>query len=323
MSRPTAAPITPTTARRSRSRGRSPTSRPSRSAPTTPPTISTTRKTTSSGSTSATPTRSKPARESLKNKVRPGFPGRTFCFSWKRSGVGGGAERGQHALDLVTGQGELLLIGREAGAHMALAGIAEGGAGDDGHLLFREQAAGESTLVEPGRGHGRKGIERPARRVTLEAGGVDAADEQIPALAIAVAHELGRIVTQAQGGERAFLADARRAQHRVLVHLHHGLDQGRRSAGIAETETRHGKGLGEAVEQQRALAHAGQAGDAGVCALEDQLRVDLVADDDEVLLDGELRDALELFARADAARRIARQVQEQEFAPGLPRGLQG
>ena len=72
---------------------------------------------------------------------------------------------------------------------------------------------------------------------------------RVAPLPIAVAHELGGVIAETQRREGALLADARGAQHGILVHLHHRFDQRRRSrAGIAEPESRHGKSLGKTVQ---------------------------------------------------------------------------
>ena len=56
-----------------------------------------------------------------------------------------------------------------------------------------------------------------------------------------------------------------------------------------------------------------------VCArVVDELGVDLVAEHDQVLLDGEPGDLLQARAVARAARRIARKVDHEHLAPRLP-----
>src|SRR4051812_2813198 len=98
--------------------------------------------------------------------------------------------------------------------------------------------------------------------------GVDTAYKQIAPFAIAITHVFGRIVTQTKSREGAFLADARRTKHGILVNLHHRLNQRRRTAGITKAESRHRKSLRKTVEQDRALPHPWQARDARMHAFE-------------------------------------------------------
>jgi hypothetical protein len=127
---------------------------------------------------------------------------------------------------------------------------------------------------------------------------------------------------RSQGLDRGLLGEDRGAEHRVLVDLHHRVDELRRPAGVADPEPGHRERLREAVEEDRALLHAGEDRDARVGAVVDELRVDLVAEDDQVLLDREPGDLLQARPVAGAARRVARQVDHEDLAPRLPGLLQ-
>ena len=107
------------------------------------------------------------------------------------------------------------------------------------------------------------------------------------------------------------------------MHLHHGIDQLGRTAGVADAPARHGERLGKAVQKDRALRHARQRGDAGVFAVEGEFRIDLVAQHQQVLLPRKRGDFCQLVLGTGAARRIARQVEHQNLGPGLPRLFQG
>ena len=78
-----------------------------------------------------------------------------------------------------------------------------------------------------------------------------------------------------------------------------------RHRAVAEPPAGHRVGLREAVEDDRALRHAGHGRDRDVLALVDDLAVDLVGEDDQVVLDRELGDPLDVGAGQDAAGRVA------------------
>ena len=60
---------------------------------------------------------------------------------------------------------------------------------------------------------------------------------------------------------------------------------GSRTGHVAEPPAGHGVGLGETIEGQRALRHAGQGGDAGVAvAVVEDLLVHLIGEDEKIVL---------------------------------------
>ena len=63
-------------------------------------------------------------------------------------------------------------------------------------------------------------------------------------------------------------------------------------------------------------AMPGKRRDADVCALERELGINFVAQHQQILFDGRIPRSSQLRARARAARRIARQIQHEHFAPG-------
>ena len=99
--------------------------------------------------------------------------------------------------------------------------------------------------------------------------------------------------------------------------LRHGADEGLVAERVADAPARHRVGLGEAVEEDRALLHAGQGREADVLlAAVRQVAVDLIGDDDEVVLLGKGRDGQEVLARHDGARRVVRVADEQRLRLG-------
>lgn len=75
-----------------------------------------------------------------------------------------------------------------------------------------------------------------------------------------------------------------------------------------------GIGFGKAVQDNGTFAHTGQRGNADVFrAVKDDLLIDFVADDDEVMFDRQIRDALQRFARINRSCGVLGRVDEDEL----------
>ena len=151
---------------------------------------------------------------------------------------------------------------------------------------------------------------------------IEPAHDEVAAAMILVAHLFHLVLAAHERLDGGFLRDDGRAEHRVLMHLHHRLDERRRAAGVTDAPAGHRERLGKSVQENRAFLHAGQTGDARVNALERQLGINFVAQHDQIFFHRELRDGLELRAVARAAGGIARQIEHQHFAARLPRGAE-
>jgi hypothetical protein len=96
------------------------------------------------------------------------------------------------------------------------------------------------------------------------------------------------------------------------VDFHHRLDDRLRRAGITEAEAGHREGLGKPVQQDRPLAHSRQRGDGNVrLIVVAEFAVDLIGEHDQVVLDGEFRDAFEVLARGAGTGRVGREIEHQ------------
>ena len=209
---------------------------------------------------------------------------------------------------------ELVVAGRKTRAAKRGAVRAKGCSGNHRHLLRVQQAKSKVLFVNAGDLDRWKRVERTARQMALEANFVETPYDEIAAAMILLAHRFHAVFTPLQGLDSAFLADDGSAHHRILVHIHHGFDQSRRAARITNAPAGHRKRLRKAVEKDRALFHARKGGDADVLAVERQFGINLIAQDQQIFFDGELRDGFKLRAIARAASRIARQVQHEQFA---------
>ncbi len=148
----------------------------------------------------------------------------------------------------------------------------------------------------------------------MQAHAVEAADDEIAALLVALTHVLVGTGAHLERLQPGHLAHDRSAEHAVLMNLHHRLAQRCRSAGVAKTPAGHGEGLAEAVQQDGALAHPGILDDALVLtSVVKQLAVDLVGEDDQVVLHGQRGDFFQLRFRHDAAGGIRGEVHRQDL----------
>jgi hypothetical protein len=158
--------------------------------------------------------------------------------------------------------------------------------------------------------------------MTFQPDFIEPAHNVIAAAMVLIAHFFHPVLAAHERFDGAFLADDRGAHHGVLMHLHHRFDERRRAAGVADAPAGHRERLGKTVQKNRAFLHAGQARDADVFAFKREFGINFVAEDEQIFFDGELRDGFELRAVAGAAGGIARQIQHEQLAAGLPRGDQ-
>ena len=113
------------------------------------------------------------------------------------------------------------------------------------------------------------------------------------------------------------LHERRDARVRVLPNEpNDARDLGRHYA-VTEPPTRHRVRLREAVEDDRPLAHAVERGDRERPLAVHGARIDLVGDDEHVMPDRDLGDALEIAAREDAAGGIVRRVEDQQLGTAM------
>ena len=130
---------------------------------------------------------------------------------------------------------------------------------------------------------------------------------------VSVAHHRDVLITVFESIHSRVLARRRRAHDGKLVDLRHLGNDLLRSARIAESPAGHGVALGKSVDQDRALAHAGQRCDGHMLRTVGKFAVDLIRDNDDILLDAHLRDGLEVFLRHDGAGRIVREREHEKF----------
>ncbi len=155
--------------------------------------------------------------------------------------------------------------------------------------------------------------------MALQAHVVECFDNKIAAQTVLFAHEQSVGFTILYRFNGRLLADDAGAEHRILVDAHHRVDDLLGAAGIADAEARHGIGLGKSVQKDRALLHFGQRSDADVFALECQLGIDFVGDNDEVMALNDVRNILQFRPAHRAAGGIGRKIQNHRLGFGRDR----
>src|SRR5437762_134627 len=214
------------------------------------------------------------------------------------------------ARDTVTRFFDLLEARRIAGADMASPALAERAPRYGHDLLVEQQTLRELLVVHPRRGDVREAIERSARLEAMQPEVVEALQHHLPAPVVLADHTHDLVFTGAQRLERRVLSRGGYAHHRVLMDLHHLLDDLGRRAGIADAPSGHRVGLREPGEVDRALSHAWELDDRTVGHAVDETVVDLVRVEQEVVLIGEPGDALQIVLGQHGTRRVAREAEQ-------------
>src|SRR5438093_890882 len=161
---------------------------------------------------------------------------------------------------------DLLEAGRITGAHVPSSPLPERVAGNGDDLLFDEEALRELVVAHARRGDVREAVERATRLEALEAHLIKPAPHHLSAAVVLADHPSDLVLARPQRLERRVLPGGGHAHHRVLVDLHHLLDDLGRRAGIADPPARHRVRLREAREVDGALTHSLQRDDRAVLA---------------------------------------------------------
>src|SRR5207247_532293 len=119
---------------------------------------------------------------------------------------------------------DLLEARRVTGAHVPSSPLAEGAAGYRHDLLLEQEPLRELLVVHSRRRDVGEAIERAARLEAVEAEVVEALEHHFAAPVVLADHTQHLVFTGAQRLERRVLTRCRDAHHRVLVDLHHLLD---------------------------------------------------------------------------------------------------
>ncbi len=137
--------------------------------------------------------------------------------------------------------------------------------------------------------------------------GVEAAHDQLAARP-KLLHHGGRSILRAR--QRLHPGELREGRGAAIAVGHQpsdGLRELGRHDPVPQTPSRHGIGLREAVENDRALQHAGQRGDADVLALVEHSAIDLVGEHDQIgMLATRRGDQLQIAPREHAPGGIVR-----------------
>ncbi len=133
-------------------------------------------------------------------------------------------------------------------------------------------------------------------------------------LIIGFPHSADVLISVAKSLNGSILGSGRCAHDAVLVNLDHLLHDFSRSAGVAKAPSCHSISLGEAVDNDGSLLHAGKSCDGNVLfAPIGQLSVNLVRRDDEVVFFNNRDELLQVRALHDGTRRVVREGHDQNL----------
>ena len=207
---------------------------------------------------------------------------------------------------------------------MAFAVLAKRGAGEQGYAGFLEDVIGQRfDGTAEGLDVG-KGVEGAARHVAAHAGDVvEAGDEPVAAAAKDVAHGVGLVLRAEDGSQSGVLGKGGGAADRVYEQMAHPFGEGGGHDAIAEPPAGHGIGFGKAVDDDRALEHAGQGGDGRDVAVVAEAGIDFVGHDPAVARAGRPGDVFERLHGEDAAGGVGGRVEDDQARARAEQGVKG
>lgn len=196
----------------------------------------------------------------------------------------------------------------------AFAAFAKGAARNADDLLLVEQAVAELDAAQAEAADIGKDIERAVRAVAADAVDFGKAVKQDTAAALKGLAQLFAEFRVVERDGRRVLAGGVGAGIEVLLALGHTVDDLRRGRDKADAPAGHRIGLREAVDNDRALLHAWERGNAGrLFPGVEQGVVDVIGDNQQVVLDGQLCDLCQRLARHDRAGGVVRGVDHQRL----------
>ncbi len=196
----------------------------------------------------------------------------------------------------------------------AFAAFAKGAARDADDLLLVEQAVAELDAAQAEAADVGKHVERAVRAVAADAVDLGKPVEQDAAAAFKDLAQFFAQLRMVERDGRRVLAGSVGAGVEVLLAFGHAVDDLRRGRDKADAPAGHGIGLREAVDNDRALLHAWERGNAGrLFSGVKQCVVDVVGDHQQVVLHGQLRDLRHRLARHNGAGGVVRGVDHQRL----------
>ena len=135
------------------------------------------------------------------------------------------------------------------------------------------------------------------------------------ALVVGLPHHSHIPVTIPQGGHCRILAGGGRAHDGVLVNLQHLLQDIGRGSRVAQTPARHGVGLGKAIDQHGPLLHLRQSCNGGMVSAVGELRINLIGDHKNVVLDDDFRNGLQILLGHDGSGGVVGEGKHQKLGP--------
>ena len=118
---------------------------------------------------------------------------------------------------------------------------------------------------------------------------IEGVDDVVASAGVFVAHGFDGGAAIFEGFDGGVLGHGIGAEDGILMNFHHGIGEDGWGAGVADAEAGHGEGFRETVEEDAAVAHPWEGGDADVFGvIVSEFAIDFVGEDDEIVSDAEL-----------------------------------
>ena len=184
--------------------------------------------------------------------------------------------------------------------------LAEDIARDNEQFVF-DRAGNELRARPAAVGHFGKYVERASRWRDFVPGTFQPSDDQVPTLTILV-HLRCHVGVERR--DRTPLQRMRRANERVLLQHRDLVDHRRRSVHPAQSPAGHAVRFAEPVDDDRLIVPIGRAHQRRVVA---ELAIDLVRQQGNIVVSGQLRESFDFVALRDDSGRVGRTVEQNEF----------
>ena len=143
---------------------------------------------------------------------------------------------------------------------------------------------------------------------------VEPLHQDLAALRIGLQHFFHAVLRPAKRLQSAELRGGVDAGSDIFLELDHHGENAFRPESHADAPAGHGIGLRETVYNDRAFFHSGEGSDAdkGSVGIQ-QTMIDLIRQDIEILFHTQLCNCFQTFGGSDAARRIGRRIEDEQF----------
>lgn len=193
----------------------------------------------------------------------------------------------------------------------AFTGGAEGGSWDSGDIFLLEESEGEIFAGEAEACDFRESVEGAGWGMAGEVHLCEGGGDEVTAAAVFGLHGGDGAVVIFEGFCGGALTGCWGGHDGILVKLGHIFGDFGWGAGVTDTEAGHGPSFGHTVEEDGTRLHLGDCDEGVVWGIVGQFGVDFVGEEEEVVLDTELRDFVDVVMGEDGAGGVTGEIEEE------------